>query len=155
MTGPSTVASRALLLSFLAAAMVLVGCTSGSELAEVPPHESSASPDTACPVVAAACDQPIEVEGAVFDPVCIPVPRFLLDVSLGARWGGAKVRAIAAVPAAHAVAVKSPEPDACGEWSLAVRTDLSPDVRVGIEQEVRDAESLPPDPAKPGDDPAG
>jgi hypothetical protein len=150
-TRRSTVPPRPLLSTLVAGALMLVGCTSGS--AEAPPLAGSASADTDCPVVADACDEPVEVDDAVFDLVCVPVPRFLLDVSVGARWGGAKVRAIAAVPAVQAVAVRSPDPDVCGEWSLAMRTDLSPDVRMGIEQEIREAESLPPDPAKPGDDP--
>jgi hypothetical protein len=123
-------------------ASALVGCTVGDDGAADPPPVVTTSPD------------PVEVDGLEFDPACIPVPPFMLDVPLGARWGGAKVRTIAAVPAVQAVAVMSPDPDTCGEWSLALRTDLSPDVRTGIEDELRAAATLPPDPVPSGDDPA-
>jgi hypothetical protein len=125
--------ARSVMVMMLGAS-VFVGCTVGGT-ADPPPAVTS-SPD------------PIEVGALRFDRVCITVPPFMLDVALGARWGGAKVRAIAAVPAVHAVAVMSPDPDDCGEWSLALRTDLSPSVRTGIENELRAAASLPPDPLK-------
>ena len=104
--------------------------------------ERSAGPD---------CDLTVEVRGQTYEVACVPVPHPLLDVPLAARWGGAKVRAIAAVAVNHGVAVLAgDDAGACGEWTLAAHVDLASELEASLAQELRDAAGLPPDPGGGG-----
>lgn len=93
------------------------------------------------------CDLTVEVRGQAYEVACVPVPHPLLDVPLAARWGGAKVRSIAAVAVDHGVAVfAGDEAGACGEWTLAARVDLASELEASLAEELRDAAELPADP---------
>lgn len=90
------------------------------------------------------CADRVELDGRTYVLGCTTVPEILIDVPLPARWGGAAVRAIAAVPSAWAVAVRA-EDESCGTYALAMRDDLSPGTRNGIVEELERAADLPPD----------
>ena len=133
-----------LLLTFFAAA-----CTGGAPAAD-PPSPTVYRPE--CPSFAEGrvgpdCDLTVQVRGATYGLACVPVPSFLLDVPLAARWGGAKVRSIAAVAVEHAVAVLADDATGeCGEWTIATREGLEDELLEDLAQELRDAATLPPDP---------
>jgi hypothetical protein len=131
-------------------AAVAAGCTGGGEAADTPSHSGPGSSSTnACPAFVLErhggnCVDTFELGGHVYRVACAPVPEILLDVPLGARWGRAVVRAVAAVPPAHAVAVTAND-GGCGDFALALRNDLPEEVAAAIVHEVERAASLPPD----------
>jgi hypothetical protein len=91
------------------------------------------------------CADTFELGGATYRVACVSVPEVLLDVPLDARWGGGVVRAIAAVPVAHAAAVAADDDRRCGAFAVGLREDLSGDVAEAIVDELERAASLPPD----------
>ena len=145
-------------MRLMVAAVVVASCT--GDAPSPPSPAPSADPSTAgCPSFVlerngGACVDTFDLEGATYRVDCVPVPELLLDVTVPVRWGRAAVRAIAAVPAAHAVAVTG-SGDACGTHALALRTDLPPETASAIVEEVERAASLPPDLEKEPAEPLG
>ena len=129
-------------------AAVTAGCTGGGGTAGTSaPPASGPSSASSCPSFVldrsgGECLDTFELGGELYRVACAPVPEILLDVPVGARWGRAAVRAVAAVPSAHAVAADDPE---CGDFALALRDDLPDEVAADIVHEVERAASLPPD----------
>lgn len=90
------------------------------------------------------CVDTLELEGATYQVMCVAVPPFMLDAAVPARWGRSAVRAIAAVPTAHAVAVTADDEE-CGTFALAVGTGVELETRDLIVEEMQAAADLPPD----------
>ncbi|HSL11147.1 MAG TPA: hypothetical protein VLA82_07515 [Actinomycetota bacterium] len=91
-----------------------------------------------------ACVDTFVLDDATYRVTCVAVPAFMLDVPVRARWGRAAVRAIVAVPAAHAVAVTADD-ETCGAFALARRADLPRETADAIADEMARAAELPPD----------
>lgn len=128
-------------------AVVAASCTRAEPAASAPP---SVSAETECPSFVlerydGRCVDELNLAANTYRVACVPVPDVLIDVRLDARWGRRPVRAIAAVPAVHAVAVTA-DGGRCGAYALALRTDLSDETRQAILREVERAASLPLDP---------
>jgi hypothetical protein len=131
--------------------VALSACTGEADESSTrtPATDVSTSP---CPTFVLArndgtCVDTFRFGSATYRVACIEVPELLLDVPVEARWGRGAVRAIAAVPTAHAVAVTADDAT-CGEFALAVRADLPGATVDAIAGEMERAASLPPDLAK-------
>ena len=132
----------------LVAVVVAASCT-GDAPAPPSPAPSSVPTAAGCPSFVlerndGECLDTFDLDDATYRVACVAVPELLLDVTVPVRWGGAAVRAIAAVPATHAVAVTG-SGDGCGAHALALRTGLPPELATAIVEEVERAGSLPPD----------
>jgi hypothetical protein len=130
--------------------VLATACTGDDEPPAAPTSAASVATSSACPRFVldrndGVCADTFELAGATYRVACVSVPEVLLDVPLDARWGGGAVRAIAAVPAAHAAAVTADDEQGCGAFAVALRTDLPDDVAEAIADELERAASLPPD----------
>ncbi len=133
----------------------VIGVLATSCTADDGPPAATTSPATAatssgCPQFVldrndGVCVDTFELGGATYRVACVAVPEVLLDVPLDARWGGGAVRAIAAVPVAHAAAVTADDDQRCGAFAVGLRKDLPGDVAEAIVDELERAASLPPD----------
>jgi hypothetical protein len=140
--------SRSVAIS-LVIGVVAAACTRDGGPSSPTSATSVASP-TGCPAFVldrndGACADTFEFDGATYRVACVAVPDILLDVPLDARWGGGAVRAIAAVPAAHAAAVAADDEQRCGTFAVGFREDLPDAVAEAIVDELERAASLPPD----------
>jgi hypothetical protein len=146
----------------IALAVTLLGaaCTAGGEppsAATAPPSDATAKPN-ACPAFVlerndGACVDSFDHDGATYQVRCVVVPDVLIDVPVAARWGRGAVRAIAAIPVVHAVAVTGIG-DECGAYPLALRDGLSHETAEAIVAELERAATLPPDLEKDPPEPA-
>jgi hypothetical protein len=130
--------------------VLATACTGDDEPPAPTPSAATAATSSGCPQFVldrndGVCADTFELGGATYRLACVSVPEVLLDVPLDARWGGGAVRAIAAVPAAHAAAVTADDDQRCGALAVGLREDLSDDVADAIVDELERATSLPPD----------
>jgi len=146
---PAVTARRSVVAAAVASVVSLAGCTSDREPS--PPERDRARSPSASPCPSfvltrndGECRDTFELDRETFRVTCVAVPEILLDVAVPSRWGGGAVRAIAAVPAAHGVAVPADDPT-CGAYALALRADLPADVADAVVGEVERAAALPPD----------
>lgn len=131
---------------------IAAACTAAPAGDPTPSAGSSAvgvSPTLDCPTFVldrndGRCLDTLELEGVTYRVMCVAVPPFMLDVAVPARWGGSAVRAIVAVPTAHAVAVTADD-ERCGTFALAVASGVGLETRDLIVDEIRAAAELPPD----------
>jgi hypothetical protein len=83
------------------------------------------------------CPSQVHVLGETFEVRCSPVAEALVDIELPRDPGEPKLRAIAGIDSAQAVAVRWGQPGGCGLWALGVQDAVSTTTAAAIEDEVR------------------